>query len=92
MDQQVASRRDAPAVPSFRAILASDSRRHLCAVLLAVWPLALLGELLVTRTHHRPLGAVAFACAAFGTFVACEFLAARWLSSRFARAFFRSAS
>jgi hypothetical protein len=39
-------------------------RARYVAALLAALPLALFGELLVRRTHHRPLGAATFASAA----------------------------
>jgi hypothetical protein len=43
----------------------SSAWRERClAALLATLPLSLFGELLLRRTHHRPLGAATFASAA----------------------------
>ncbi len=50
----------------------------LSAVLLLA-PLALFGELLITKTHHRPLGAATFATAALVSWAVTEQLCRRVL-------------
>lgn len=50
--------------------------RWLGAALLLL-PLSLLGELLIARTHHRPLGAATFATAAVLLWVGMEFVSRR---------------
>jgi len=48
--------------------------------LLALSPLAWLGELLIERTHHRPLAAVTYAALAVLTWVVAELLVRQGLS------------
>lgn len=52
-------------------------RDYVVAALLLAWPLAWLAEALVTRTHHRPLGAATFASLAVVAFLLTAFLPAR---------------
>ena len=48
--------------------------------LLAFAPLVLVGEWIVSHTHHRPLGAVTFAAFALGLWVALELFVRQGLS------------
>jgi hypothetical protein len=50
------------------------------AALLAFAPLALLAELLLRRTHHRPLGAVTFAVASLVLWLGLTLLERRVLA------------
>lgn len=49
------------------------------AAIMAAAPLALFGELLIQRTHHRPLGAVTFATFALLAWLVAEFVSRRIL-------------
>lgn len=49
------------------------------AALILTYPLTLLGEWLVTHTHHRPLGAATFTTFAVVSLASGSLLAARFL-------------
>jgi hypothetical protein len=52
-------------------------RDRALAALLLILPLALFGEVLVRRTHHRPLGAATYASVTVLAFLLCWMLVAR---------------
>jgi hypothetical protein len=68
---------------SISRLLMSSERSSLAfrdcvvAALLLAWPLAWLAEALVTRTHHRPLGAATFASFCVVAFLLTALLPAR---------------
>lgn len=59
-----------------------EARPSLALAAILIGPLSLLGELLIARTHHRPLGAATFATVALLLWVGAELVSRRLLDDQ----------